>query len=58
MPGESFSAPVRARISHQVATRMLKKNLVLSIYANFAKVSPGLTALGARSSRPLPRNAG
>jgi hypothetical protein len=33
----------------------MKKNLFLSIYANFPKVSPGQTALGARS---LVRNAG
>ena len=49
------SGPCLARISHQVATRMMKKNLILSIYADFAKVSPGQTALGARS---LVRNAG
>ena len=28
---------------------MMKNNLFLSIYANFSKVSPGPTALGARS---------
>ena len=43
------------RISHQVATRMVKNNLFLSIYPNFPNVSPGQTALGAR---PLVRNAG
>ena len=34
---------------------MMKKNPFLSIYADFSKVSPGQTALGARS---LVRNAG
>ena len=41
--------------STQVATRMMTNNLFLSIYADLAKVSPGQTALGARS---LVRNAG
>ena len=44
-----------ARNSHQIATNRMKNNLFLSIYADFAKVSPGQTALGARS---LVRNAG
>ena len=35
--------------------RMMKKSLLLGIYANFSKVSPEPTALGARS---LVRNAG
>ena len=35
--------------------RMMKNNLFLSIYADFPKVSPGQTALGAR---PLVRNSG
>ena len=35
--------------------RMIKNNLFLSIYADFGKVSPAQTALGARS---LVRNAG
>jgi hypothetical protein len=34
---------------------MMKNNFFLSIYADFPKVSPGPTALGARS---LVRNAG
>jgi len=38
-----------ARISHQVACRMMKKHLFLSIYWIFLRVSPGQTALGARS---------
>ncbi len=38
-----------ARISHQVAMRMMKNNLFLSISADFSKVFPGQTALGARS---------
>ena len=38
-----------ARISHQVAMRMMGNNLFLSICADFAKVSPRQTALGARS---------
>ena len=29
--------------------QLMKNNLVLSIYADFAKVSPGQTALDARS---------
>ena len=35
--------------------RNMKNNLFLSNYADFAKVAPGQTALGAR---PLARNAG
>ena len=34
--------------------RIMKNNLFLSVYANFSKVSPRHTALGARS---LVRNA-
>ena len=37
------------RISPQVAMRMMKKDLFLNIYANFSRVGPGQTALGARS---------
>ncbi len=29
--------------------RMMKKDLFLNIYANFSRVAPGQTALGARS---------
>ena len=32
------------RISHQVAMRMMKKDLFLNIYANFSNGSPGQTA--------------
>ncbi len=47
-----------ARISHQVAMRMMKNNLFLSISADFSKVSPGQTARSrtppSSSSKKLP----
>ena len=49
-----IKTPILTRISHQVAMRMMKNNLFLSIYADLSKVSPEQTALGARS---LVRNA-
>ncbi len=49
MTSKKMGEVLLARISHQVAVRIEKKDLFLNIYANFSNGSPGPTALGARS---------